>query len=100
MNAPAKRFSLQRLLTGRTKLKYHEAGMDLGLGLDPVESFRAFQSRVLETYDEVTREFDLPVIDATNDIPTQQQMVREIVQAVLADYEGPRGPVRDDATFP
>jgi dTMP kinase len=91
--------SLDRLLTGRTKLKYHEAGMDLGLASNPVESFRIFQSRVLDTYDEVTREFGLPVIDATNDIPTQQQQVREIVQDILADYEGPRGPAESNGTF-
>jgi len=83
--------SLDRLLTGRTKLKYHEAGMDLGLASDPVESFRVFQSRVLDIYDEVTREFELAVIDATKDIPTQQQEVREIAQGMLADYEGPHG---------
>src|SRR6266481_1249392 len=43
--------ALERLLSGRTKLKYHEAGMDVGLSRDPAESFRLFQSRVLEIYD-------------------------------------------------
>src|SRR5579885_3831737 len=49
--------SLERLLAGRAKLKYHEAGMDVGLSPDPVESFRLFQSRVLAIYDELTAEF-------------------------------------------
>ena len=40
--------ALERLLTGRAKLKYHEAGMDVGLSRDPTDSFRLFQSRVLE----------------------------------------------------
>jgi dTMP kinase len=91
--------SLDRLLTGRTKLKYHEAGMDLGLAANPVESFRVFQSRVLDTYDQVTREFGLPVIDATQDIPSQQLVVREIVQDMLGDYEGPRGAGGDDGAL-
>src|SRR6202022_3319695 len=56
--------SLERLLTGRAKLKYHEAGMDLGLSRDPAESFRLFQSRVLEIYDQLSDEFGLRVIDA------------------------------------
>ncbi|MGH7864924.1 MAG: dTMP kinase, partial [Candidatus Binataceae bacterium] len=43
--------SLERLLAGRAKLKYHEAGMDVGLSTDPVESFRLFQGRVLDIYD-------------------------------------------------
>src|SRR5579864_8712259 len=35
--------AVHRILSGRPKLKYYEAGMDLGLSLDPVESFRIFQ---------------------------------------------------------
>lgn len=83
--------SLSRLLAGRTKLKYHEAGMDLGLATDPVESFRLFQSRVLDIYDEVTQEFDLAVVDATGDIPHQQRDVRARVSRILENYDGPRG---------
>ncbi len=75
--------SLQRILSGRTKLKYHEAGMDLGLSREPAESFRLFQSRVLVIYDELVREFGLDVIDATADISQQQQQVRQLVAGVL-----------------
>src|SRR5579885_2961124 len=83
--------SLERLLAGRAKLKYHEAGMDVGLSADPAESFRLFQSRVLEIYDELTREFELRTIDATGEIPEQQRMFREIVQSVvLRDYDRQR----------
>src|SRR6476646_3003945 len=46
--------SLERLLAGRAKLKYYEAGMDLGLSTDLVESFRLFQGRVLEIYDQLS----------------------------------------------
>jgi dTMP kinase len=82
--------SLQRLLTGRTKLKYHEAGMDVGLAPDPVDSFRLFQSRVLDNYDKLTAEFGLRVVDATADIPTQQKIVRREVERMLRGYDGPR----------
>lgn len=75
--------SLQRILSGRTKLKYHEAGMDLGLSRDPKESFRLFQSRVLVIYDDLVREFGLEVIDATADITQQQHQVRQLATAVL-----------------
>jgi dTMP kinase len=83
--------SLDRLLAGRTKLKYHEAGMDLGLAPDPVESFRLFQSRVLGIYDEVTAEFELAVVDATGEIPAQQREVRARVRRILRTYDGPVG---------
>jgi dTMP kinase len=75
--------SLQRILSGRTKLKYHEAGMDLGLSRDPTESFRLFQSRVLVIYDELVREFGLAVIDATADITQQQHQVRQLAAEVV-----------------
>jgi dTMP kinase len=83
--------SLDRLLGGRAKLKYHEAGMDLGLATDPAESFRLFQSRVLDIYDELAREYDLRVIDARADIPAQQRIVRRMVQETLRGYERPPG---------
>ena len=83
--------SLDRLLGGRAKLKYHEAGMDLGLATDPAESFRLFQSRVLDIYDELAREYDLRVIDARADIPTQQRIVRRMVQETLRGYDRPPG---------
>ncbi len=81
--------SLDRLLGGRAKLKYHEAGMDLGLAPDPAQSFRIFQSRVLDIYDRLAEEYELRVIDATADIPTQQKVVRRMVQEVLRGYTRP-----------
>lgn len=82
--------SLERLLSGRAKLKYHEAGMDVGLSADPVESFRLFQSRVLGIYDQLTDEFGLRTIDATGEIPVQQRAFRKMVQDVLRDYDRER----------
>ncbi|HEY6419218.1 MAG TPA: thymidylate kinase [Candidatus Binataceae bacterium] len=82
--------SLERLLAGRAKLKYHEAGMDVGLSSDPVESFRRFQSRVLGIYDQLAEEFALRVVDATGEIPAQQKMVRKVVQEILRDYDSHR----------
>jgi dTMP kinase len=80
--------ALDRLLTGRAKLKYHEAGMDLGLSRDPAESFRLFQSRVLDEYDRLVDEFDLRVVEAIDDIHTQQLLVRRMTRMVLRDYHG------------
>jgi dTMP kinase len=82
--------SLERLLAGRAKLKYHEAGMDVTHALDPVESFRQFQSRVLAIYDQLSGEFGLKPIDATGEIPAQQRLVRRMVQEVLFDYDRQR----------
>jgi dTMP kinase len=80
--------SLDRILSGRAKLKYHEAGMDLGMSRDPVESFRMFQSRVLGIYDDIVTEFGLESVDATGDIHLQQRQVRQLTRKVLKGYRG------------
>ena len=78
--------SLKRILNGRISLKFHEAGMDLGLSDNAGESFRIFQTKILEEYDAIAREFNLTVIDGTQPIQKQQQHIRDIVRQVLADY--------------
>jgi len=79
--------SLKRILTGRMELKFHEAGMDMGLSEDPKESFRLFQSKILEEYDRIAAEFGLIVIDATLPIQKQQTMIREIIKEKLKEYQ-------------
>ena len=71
--------SLDRLLARRVKLKFYEAGMDMGWSTNPTESFRLFQGKVLEEYDRIVDEFGLSVIDATGSITEQQRLFRRIV---------------------
>jgi len=80
--------SLERLLSVRMQLKYYEAGMDLKLSKDVVESFRLFQSRILQEYDRIVEEFGLKVIDGTNSIQEQQNEVREITSQLLEGKDG------------
>lgn len=71
--------SLQRILDARQQPKYFEAGMDLGLSPDPVESFRIFQGRLLEQYLAMSTEFDFYLIDAEQPVEAQQSIVRRVV---------------------
>jgi dTMP kinase len=71
--------SLNRILEGRPKLKFFEAGMDLRLSADPYESFRTFQGRILEQYMAMSGEFDFIVMDANQDVEKQQVQLRKIV---------------------
>lgn len=71
--------ALDRILRGRAALKFYEAGMDLGLSRDSEESFRIFQSRILDEYEAMTKEVGFHVIDATQSIEDQQQQMREVV---------------------
>jgi dTMP kinase len=75
--------SLDRLMARRVKLKFYEAGMDLGWSTNPVESFRLFQGRVLEEYDRLVDEFGLEVIDARGSITEQQRAFRNLISPFL-----------------
>jgi dTMP kinase len=77
--------SLERLLARRVKLKFYEAGMDMGWSTSAVESFRLFQGRVLEEYDRLVDEFAMDVIDARASISQQQRLVRELVSRRLEE---------------
>lgn len=79
--------SLRRILSGRTTLKFHEAGMDMHLSDDIVESFRIFQGRVLEEYELIAKEYGLTGIDATLPIEKQQAMVRKVTKELLENYK-------------
>jgi dTMP kinase len=69
--------AVERILSGRPKLKYYEAGMDLNLSNDPYESYRIFQSRIIDMYESMIEEEGFTVIDGTQDIEKQQVNVRE-----------------------
>ena len=71
--------SLNRILEGRPKLKFFEAGMDLRLSTDPYESFRIFQGRILEQYIAMSDEFKFIVMDANQNVEKQQVLLRKIV---------------------
>ncbi len=75
--------SLRRIISGRPKLKYYEAGLDLGLSDDAYEGYRIFQGRILREYERLVEEFGLSVIDASLPIVTQQEIVREIIRPHL-----------------
>jgi dTMP kinase len=79
--------SVDRLLARRVKLKFYEAGMDMGWSSDPTESFRKFQSKVLEEYDQIVTEYGLNVIDAASSITDQQRQLRDLVSTNLETLE-------------
>ncbi len=76
--------SLERLMARRVKLKFYEAGMDMGWSASLTESFRLFQGKVLSEYDRIVDEFGLDVVDAVGSITEQQRIVRGLVAPRLA----------------
>jgi dTMP kinase len=71
--------AVERILSGRPKLKYYEAGMDLNLSNDPYESYRIFQSRIIEQYDSLALSEAFTIVDGTMEIEEAQRMLRSQV---------------------
>jgi len=87
--------ALKRILAGRPKLKWYESGMDLDLHADLSESYRQFQSRILQEYDRQVEEFGLHVMDANQAVQVQQRKLRAAIRPHLTQiarhpeaYEG------------
>src|ERR687887_2694025 len=75
--------SVDRLLARRVKLKFYEAGLDMGWSTNAVESFRIFQGKVLEEYDRLVDEYGLSVVNAVGSITEQQRVFRKLVSQHL-----------------
>jgi dTMP kinase len=71
--------AIRRILSGRPRLKYYEAGMDLGLSLDPIESFTKFQGLTLARYDEMVQTDNFVLMDGTLPVHQLQQKMRDVV---------------------
>lgn len=80
--------AVKRILSSRAKIKYYEAGMDLGLSDDKKASFKMFQQLVINQYDKMVEEFGFKVIDGAQSVELQQKEVRSAVQLVLDGWEG------------
>jgi dTMP kinase len=80
--------AMDRILEGRPKLKYYEAGMDLNLSNDEYESYRIFQTRIVEQYESMAEKDGFVIIDGTLDIEEQQSLMRQAVTRLLPPLGG------------
>lgn len=85
--------AVDRILSSRAKIKYYEAGMDLGLSDNKVTSFRLFQQRVIDEYEKMVDEFGMTVIDGTESVQKEQKLVRQLVTRILRGWEGLPNPL-------
>ncbi len=72
--------SLGRILSGRPKLKYFEAGMDLNLADNEYDSFKIFQGRIYDEYKKMVEPEGFMVMNGMLPVEKQQAMVRKYVE--------------------
>lgn len=85
--------AVERITSARAKIKYYEAGMDLGLSDNKVTSFRLFQQRIINEYEAMAEEFNFTIIDGTMPVEKQQKQVRQIVKRALEGWQGLPNPL-------
>jgi dTMP kinase len=84
--------ALYRILSGRPKLKWYEAGMDLGLHSDLTECYKLFQRHIQEEYEQIVSEFGLAVMDATKPVELQQRAMRQLIMPYIRGEKLPLAP--------
>ncbi len=80
--------AVDRITSSRAKIKFYEAGMDLGLSDNKITSFRLFQQRIIDEYEKMIDEFNFTVIDGTLPVQKEQKVVRQIVRKNLQGWQG------------
>jgi dTMP kinase len=70
-------------------MDYWESGMDLKLGDDIYESFRAYQRSLLKEYASMADEFNFRVLDARRKVDVIQEELRRQIGAFLSEAGAP-----------
>jgi len=77
---------IRRVLQSRG-MDYWESGMDMKLGDDIYESFRAYQKSLLKEYASMADEYNFRVLDGRRKIDVIQDELRRQIGAFLAESE-------------
>jgi dTMP kinase len=80
-----------------TGMNYWESGMDLRLGTDLYDSFKKYQSLLIEEFDKMAMEFHFNVVDARKSPEEIQDELRGYILPVLKNH---RPPVKTETVPP
>ncbi len=73
-------------------MNYWESGMDLRLGTDLYDSFKKYQTLLIEEFDKMAEEFQWVVVDARKPPDEIQQSLRTRIAAMLPEEQVRRDP--------
>src|SRR5262245_15555475 len=79
---------IRRMLQSRG-MDYWESGMDMKLGDDIYESFRAYQRALLKEYAPMADEFNFRVLDARRKVEVIQDELRRQIAAFMVESDAP-----------
>lgn len=61
----------------------YEFGLDLGLSVDPEQSFAIYQQRMFDEFSRMADEFGLTTVDGEQDVKSIQRLMRDELSAML-----------------
>lgn len=76
---------LRRIITTRGGLDFYESGRDIGISTDLYQSFKLYQSKILQEYERMADEYNFRVIPADEPIDSVQKLLRTNLQPLLND---------------
>lgn len=88
---------VDRVLSSGRGFDYWESGMDLHLGEDFYDSFLAYQTRMLQVFDRMSREYGFHELNASRSVRSVAADLRRSVAKVIDE---PRGAIEKLAQHP
>lgn len=76
---------LKRIITTRGGLDFYESGRDIGMSTDLYQSFKLYQSKILQEYDHMVDEYNFKVLGADDPIETVQKHLRNELKPLLME---------------
>ncbi len=74
--------TLKRIIASKN-FDYYEAGRDIGLSTDFYESFKMYQTRILEEYDKMIEEYDFIKVNGEDSIEKIHKVIKENTEKLL-----------------
>jgi dTMP kinase len=84
---------LRRIITTRGGLDFYESGRDIGMSTDLYQSFKLYQSQILEEYEHMAEEFNFKVFSSEEPADVVQKQLRAVLERL-------HNPVRDQGALP
>lgn len=75
--------ALLKRIIASTGLDYYESGRDIGLSTDFYESFKLYQTKILEEYSHMTEEFGFVGLDGNLPVPVIHNQIKEKIKELI-----------------
>jgi len=76
---------LRRIITNRGGLDFYESGRDIGISTDLYQSFKLYQSKILQEYERMIDEYGFKVLGGDDSIDHVQKELRRMLSQLVAE---------------